>query len=182
MTRPCVATTDRRRFGVVRPAHAKAFQLLARRLDAEPSGPVDLRELAGSARPGWPFHREGVASDRVRVEVALRGPRGDHLAALLLHLAQLEQLAGRQRRAGLLLELPQRAGARVLAVGVLALRDRPGAGVLARPERAAGVNEQDLGLAARDPIEEDARAAPRHGPESGRLRERHRDDRPGPHR
>src|SRR5687768_2311765 len=154
-------------------------QLLPRRVYREPSGAVDVRELGGSARSGWPFHGEGVAADRVRVEVALRGPRGDHLAALLLHLAQLDQLAGGQRRAGLLLELPQGAGARILAVGVLALRDRPRAGVLARPERAAGVHEQHLGLAARDPVEEDARAAPRHGPESGRLRERHRDDRPG---
>jgi hypothetical protein len=46
--------------------------------------------------------------------------------------------------ADLLGELAARAGKRLLAVGQLALDNRPRALVLARPERAAGVAEQYL--------------------------------------
>ena len=52
----------------------------------------------------------------------------------------------------------QRAFARIFAVVVLALRDRPRAGVAARPEWPAGVHEQHLGRWPGGPVEENAGA------------------------
>src|ERR687897_2754978 len=138
------------------------IQLLARLVDAEPAGAVDLGELRGAPGARRPLHRERVAAHGVGVEVALGGPGGHDLAALLLHVVELDQLARRQGRARLLLELPQRAGERIVAVLVLALRDRPDAGVPASPEGTARMHKQDFRAAA--PVEEDARAALRPRP------------------
>src|SRR5215217_5753370 len=123
----------------------RRVELLARLLEAEPGGAIDLRKLLHPPRSRRPLDRERVAGDRVGVDVARGGVGGDDLAALLAHLAELDELgAGRQRAAELLFELAQRARARIVAVLVLALRDRPRAGVLLGPERSAGMHEQDL--------------------------------------
>lgn len=49
----------------------------------EPGGAVDLGEGGGFAAAGRPFHFEGVAVDRVGVDVGIDGPGVDDLAALL---------------------------------------------------------------------------------------------------
>src|SRR4051812_30168461 len=72
-------------------------------LEREPAGAVDLGELLRAAGPRRPLDREGVAADRARVEVAGGRVRGDDLAALLAHVAELDEVrAVRQRRAQLL--------------------------------------------------------------------------------
>ena len=121
------------RAGDRRKAAWAGLSLSASRVETEPAGAVHLRKGLRPARARRPFQLERVAPDRVRVEVALRGPGGDHLAALLPRGAQIGQLARGQRRARLLLELAPRAGLRVLVLAVLALRDRPRARVLAAP-------------------------------------------------
>ena len=83
------------------------------------------------------------------VEVALDRPRGHDLAALLPDLAERDLAADGRRVAGLLLELAPRHGERLLAGLHLALGDAPGALVLRRPVRAAGMTEQDLDVAGR---------------------------------
>ena len=55
----------------------------------------------------------------------------------------------RGRRPRLLGELAQCGLERIVVRAVLPLRDRPGAGVLARPERPAGVHEQHLHASGR---------------------------------
>src|SRR5439155_7914563 len=117
---------------------------LARLVEPEPGRPVDLRELLRPARARRPFELERVAAHRLRVEVALRRPGPDELATALAHLPQLDQRSLGQLGAGLLGELAPGANQRRLVVAVLALGDRPGAEVLARPERPARMDEQHL--------------------------------------
>src|SRR5687768_5551361 len=109
-----------------------------------PPGPVAPREPADAARTRRPLRREVVAPDLRRVEVALAGEDGHHLAARLAELAQGDDRALRRRPAQLLLEFAQGRGEGVVALLVLALRDRPGALVLPRPERAAHVADEHL--------------------------------------
>src|SRR6185312_15634306 len=116
-------------------------ELLARGVEVEPLGPVHLGERLPGARARRPLHLERVARDGDRVEVALDGPGGHLLAALLLHAAQIGQLTRRKLGPGLLRELTAGARLGVLAVLVLALGDGPGGLVLVRPERAAGVHQ-----------------------------------------
>ena len=52
---------------------------------------------------------------------------------------------------------------RVVVGVVLALRERPGTGVLARPERAAHVPEQHFRTGRSRPVQQDARAVHHHG-------------------
>src|SRR5262245_1093655 len=138
----------------------RGVELLARRLEIEPAGAVDLGELAGLPRARRPLQGERVGGDVVGVEIALDREGGDLLAALEPHAPELGQLgAGRQRRAQLLVELAQRARARVVALLVLALGDRPGAGVLARPERPARMDQQHLADAVALAVQEDPGAA-----------------------
>ncbi len=106
---------------------------------------------------------EGVAADRVGVEVGLAGEDDDVLAAPLGDLAELDELDARGRRAELLLELAPRDRERVLAFLDLSLRDRPGAVVLARPERPAHVRDQELQRTVRRPPVEQDPGAPLHG-------------------
>src|SRR5918999_3981608 len=88
----------------------RGVDLLPRLLEPEPARAVDLRELGHAAGPRRPLDRERVGADRRRVEVALRRPGGDALAAALRDRAELHELGGgRRRRAQLLLELAQRA-------------------------------------------------------------------------
>src|SRR5262249_20293970 len=73
----------------------------------EPRRAVRLRKfgsLAGSRRP---LHLEHVAPKIPQIEIAFGRPRGDHLAAGLLEVAQLERV-GWWQAAGLLLELAAR--------------------------------------------------------------------------
>ena len=53
---------------------------------AEPRDPVDLRERPRSSRPGRPLHIERVRRGRRGVEIALDGPGGHELPALLTDL------------------------------------------------------------------------------------------------
>src|ERR687896_1346764 len=137
----------------------RGVQLLARLVEPEPARAVDLGELAHRARPRRPFERERVAAGGVGVDVALDREGRDLLAALELDGPELGQLALGQRRAELLLELARGARARVLVVAVLALRERPRARVLVRPERPAGVHEQHLADPVAPPVQHDAGAA-----------------------
>ena len=96
----------------------------------------------------------------------LRGPCLDDLAALLADLAELDRHPGGWWVTGLLLELAPGDAPGLLAFVELALRHGPDALVALRPDRAAGVREQDLYAAVRRAaIEEEAGAAPRghHG-------------------
>src|SRR5205085_3582920 len=57
--------------------HLRGEQLLARGIEAEPAGAVDLRELLVATAARRPLDREGVARDRAGVEVAFDRPRCD---------------------------------------------------------------------------------------------------------
>src|SRR6266542_5639192 len=65
--------------------------------------------------------------------------------------------------ARLLLELPQRGRQRVLALVVLTLGNRPDALVLPGPERAAGMDEQDLDVLSAATVQQDPGAPLGHG-------------------
>src|SRR5215211_12547 len=119
-------------------------ELLTGGVDAEPACPVDLRELLGAAGARWPLELEGVARNRVRVEVALDRPSGDALAVALADLAELDRRPVGAGAAELLGELASRTRQRLLALLVEALRDAPGAGIAAREERTAWMDEQDF--------------------------------------
>ena len=98
------------------------------------------------------------------VEVrSLRGEDGDGLAARVAKGAQLDDTAGPGAGdAELFGELAQRHVEVALAGLGLALRDRPGVLLLARPERAAHVTEEDLEAGCRHPVQQDPRAVSRH--------------------
>src|SRR4051812_3052469 len=141
-------------------------ELASRDGGVEPLGAVDLGELLPTARVRWPLQRECRAPDGRRVELALDRPRPDALAAGLAQLTQVERPAGRDVAAGLLRELAPGRREGVLVGVVLALDDRPGAVVLARPEGAAHVAEEHLQPRAAHAIEHDpgaAGGARRHG-------------------
>ena len=90
------------------------------------------------------------------VEVGLPGEHRDLLAAALADRAQRDQRAVRWGGAQLLGELADRGVRGILVRVVLALRDRPGALVLARPERATHVPEQQLRPVRAGPVQEQA--------------------------
>src|SRR4051794_6542946 len=75
---------------------------LARLVEPEPLRAVDLRELLRLARPRRPLERERVRFDGLRVRVALERPCGHDLAALLSHLAEVDQFPVGRGRADLL--------------------------------------------------------------------------------
>ena len=127
----------------------------------KPRGAVDLgkRLLASAFRR--PFQLECVGLERFDVEVAFHRPRRHDLAARLHELAERAKLAVRAR-AGFLLELAHRDGERLLALGIFAFRDRPGAQVLLGPERPARMHQQHFDAAAVTPIHQDAGAALGH--------------------
>src|SRR4051812_22125233 len=146
-----------------------------RLVQAEVPRPVDLGELLVTPRPWGPLDREGVAGDRRGIAVPLEGPDVDELAPPLPHRGQGEERAGRDD-ADLLPELPDGGGQRVLARPDLALGDRPGPLVLGAEERPAGVDEEDLQLAAGQAIHQEsgAHSGLRHrwSPPGGGLRRR----------
>ena len=119
-----------------------------------------LVELAGRGQVGP--ERLLDHHPRLRVGVPLPGPGVDHLPGLLPDGADVDRVDDRDGGAELFLELSARARERVLAVVVLALRDRPRPEVAVRPERAAGMHEQDLGPPVPHSVEEDAGAVLGH--------------------
>jgi hypothetical protein len=142
--------------------HLTPDEPLASPVERHPLRAVDLGEAARPARSPRPLHLELVARDPRRVEVALAGEDDDALAARLAELAQLEDGAVGGGPAELLLELPQRHRQGLLAGLDLALGDRPGARVPARPERAAHVGEEHLERSDGAAVQEQAGAAGRH--------------------
>src|SRR4051794_13202384 len=143
--------------------HLRRVELLPCRHDPEPVRAVDLGEALDATAVWRPLQLEGVAGDRLGVEIALGGPGRDDLAALLADGAELGQRARRKRAARLLLELAPGAELRVLVLPVLALGDRPRPRILPRPQRPTRVDEQHLRLVTRPAVEEDAGAMPGHG-------------------
>ncbi len=98
-----------------------------------------------------------------RVDVATHRPRVHALASRLTDFAEVETRARRGASAELFGELRFGAGAGVVALVVFAFGDRPCAGVLARPERAPGMDEQHLDTVRRvDAVEKEPRTHPRH--------------------
>ena len=84
-----------------------------------------------------------------RIEVAFDGKGGDDLPARLNQLAELDRVTCRRRFAELLFEFAAGDGERILALVIFALRDRPGAQILLRPERPAWMHEQQPELQPR---------------------------------
>ncbi len=97
------------------------------------------------------------------IEVALDRPRVNELAAGLTNRSECDELAG-HRRAELLFELPPRCGERIFVGVDLTLRNRPGALVLLRPQRAARVHEQDLDASRCAPKQQQSCTLPGHAP------------------
>src|SRR5215213_523668 len=116
-------------------------------LEAEPGGAVDLGVSAEPAAARRPFDGEAVADDRLGVEIALERERLDIFAALLADAAERDEPAFGPHPQ-LLLEFAPGAGLERLPRLDQALRDRPGAFVLAAPLRPAEVGEQNLPLFA----------------------------------
>jgi hypothetical protein len=89
------------------------------------------------------------------VEVAADGERRDELAPGLLDRGELDTGPGGDVESDLLPELALGGDPGVLAIDVLALRNRPRALVLACPERSAGVADQHFyDTAVGDPVQQ----------------------------
>ena len=101
--RPPARSQHRRQF--VKKTLLPGLDLLTGHVEGEKFRPVDLGKLGLRARVRRPLHREGVAVERRRVAIALKGPGMDDLAALLLDRLQGAEGAGRAD-ARLFLELP----------------------------------------------------------------------------
>ncbi len=115
-----------------------------RRLPPEPRGAVHLRDahlLPGARRP---VDLDLVRADLRRVEVSARAVSVHRLARLEPHVAEIDVGSRRRFDAELLRELPARRAEMILVGFDEPLRQAPRAVVLLRPERAAGVHEQDL--------------------------------------
>jgi hypothetical protein len=128
----------------------------------KPCDPVDLGELPDLPGSPRPFQLEGVALAVADVQIAANGEGGDDLAAGLLDWGELEAGPGGDVEADLLTELTLGGGPWVLVIGVLALRDRPRAVVLACPKRPAGMADQHFGDTVGDPVQQETGAAFRH--------------------
>src|SRR6478672_13100360 len=81
------------------------------------------------------------------------------LAAGLLERAELREFAV-HGEAGFLREFPARRGERILVRLDGAFGNGPGAGVLVLPERAAGMDEEELEILGLAPVHQNASAAP----------------------
>ncbi len=113
--------------------------------------------LAGARRP---LEREGVALRGGRVEVALERPSLDELATLLLDLAELDRIAVGRRVTDLLFEFATCHRPCCLAVLEFALGHGPNTLIALRPERSAGMGEQDLDPTVWSPAVEQEPGAP----------------------
>src|SRR5258708_7127479 len=108
----------------------------------EPRCPIDFGKRFAATAARRPFDLEGVAADALGVEIAFQREGLDLLAAALPDAAEVLQLAG-GRAAQLLGELAARGHRGVLSRDALALGNRPGAEVLATPERPTGMHEEN---------------------------------------
>src|SRR5262249_26871438 len=123
----------------------------------EPFRAVDFGEflsLSGSRRP---FHREPVASNRVRIDIAVEDPRDDALPAREANRRQLDEgTIGNDAR--LFFELATRGRKRILVRRDLPFRDRPSSEVLLGPERSSRVDEKKFIRAVSAARHEETRA------------------------
>src|SRR5262249_35017755 len=127
----------------------------------EPARPVRLGKALAAAGFRRPLHLELVAPQAGDVERAFAGEGHHHFAARLAKGTEEGKVALLQRPR-LLLEFPPRCGERFLPGLVEALRDRPRAVILLRPERTSGMDEQDLRFGPGAAIEKDTGALLRH--------------------
>src|ERR1700760_2127233 len=114
-----------------------------RLLASKPCAAIHFGKARALARARWPFHLELVAGERRRIEIAGEGPGMHPFAAGLLDGWQRTEIAG-GHRARLFGEFADRRGEALLAGIRFALGDRPGAFIFLLPERAAGMDEEDL--------------------------------------
>src|SRR5579864_5962581 len=71
-----------------------AFDDLAHRLlRCEPAGTIGLRKLRHAPGFRWPLHREEIASERRKIEVAFKGPGRDDLPTRLRERAKRDEIA-----------------------------------------------------------------------------------------
>jgi hypothetical protein len=105
---------------------------------------------------GRPLHREGARTHGGRIEIAAEREGGDDLAAGQAEIAERHHLALGRRQPQLLGKLAPRGGEQRFAVLDQPLGDRPRAGILLRPERAAGMEQQYLRLGVGQAVEGDA--------------------------
>src|SRR5262249_1951119 len=129
--------------------------LLAGASEREPGCAVDLRELLPAAGARRPFHRKQVAPDGCRIAVGLDGPGVNDLAAGRLARREGDEVAA-AGEAGLLGEFAPRRLQRVFVGAEFALGNRPGMRILPRPERTAGVDEEDFDPAVTPPEQQKA--------------------------
>ena len=111
---------------------------------AKPARAVDLGKARALARSGRPFHLEQIADELRGIAIAFDRPGVDDLAAGLLERAERRNSPSAVKPVSSLEFAPGR-GEQILAGIGKPLRDRPGACVLLGPERAAGMDEEDLG-------------------------------------
>src|SRR6185312_3898500 len=142
-------------------AALRRIDLRARRGEAEPLGAVDLGKGPNATRAWRPFEIEGVALDSARIAITLDGPGIDDLAAGLPDGRQRAELAS-DGEARLLGELALRPRQQILARRRLAFRDRPGAGILLGPERAAGMHQEHFRHRPPEAVEQHACALLSH--------------------
>src|SRR4029077_6630424 len=116
----------------------RRIDLPARLLEPEPRRAVDLGKLAAPSRLRRPLQLDRVPAQRCGIGAPAHGPGVHDLPAALLHLAE-RQLRPLGCEAGLLRELAVGDREQLLALLDLALRDRPGAQILAREQRSAGM-------------------------------------------
>lgn len=130
-------------------------------LGIEPGSAVDLCETLALARSWRPLGFEFIALQPGLVNVAFDGPGMDRLAAWLQARGQRKELAI-DHCPDLFGEFSTRCREAILTGIELALRDGPGAEILPRPERPAGMNEKDLKHAMPLPVDQQSRALPGH--------------------
>ena len=117
--------------------------LLSGARQIEPFRTIDLRKALSPPAFRRPFHFEGVALQIVGIAVTLHGPHLNELAARLSCLAESDAVSfGLVPR--LLEELASGGRKGILARTDQALGNAPRALILAVPERAAGMAEQNL--------------------------------------
>src|SRR6185503_13208756 len=97
-----------------------------------------------SRTPG-PFDSEGVASDCGLVAIAFECPGGDYFASGLPNFAEREQVAlWLRRNADLFFELAKSRCQWIGSVFVFALGNGPRSEIFFRPERSAGMYEEEF--------------------------------------
>src|SRR5204863_1550328 len=103
------------------------------------------------SRARRPFELELIADDRGRIEILFECENLDELAAGLAQMAERLRLAG-QPDAELFLGLAARRLGGGLAGFDAALGQLPGAGMFVAPERAAGMDQQNLERSGRSAL------------------------------